>query len=78
MFNQSILQLLPALLSMARFLIEHFQLHQIISIDLTQRLKVDQLLAQEQLQQLFVDWDVFQQLVLVEIVHQIDLFIIVR
>lgn len=78
MFNQPILQLIPALFAMCRLLVEHLQLHQIGSIDLVQCIEVDQLFAQEKLQQFLVHGNILKHLVLVEIIHQVDLLIVER
>jgi hypothetical protein len=52
MFNKTILQLFPALLSVCCVLLEHAQVHQKLAITLAQCIKVDQLLAQKQFQKL--------------------------
>lgn len=52
MFNEAILQLFPALLSVNRVLLKHRQVHQVLAVYLAQGVEVDELLAQEQLEQL--------------------------
>jgi hypothetical protein len=49
-FNQTVLQLLPALLAVRCVLLEHLQVHQVVAVEVAQSFEVDELLAEEEFQ----------------------------
>lgn len=55
MFNQTILQFLPTLLSMLCVLLEDFQVHQAFAVKVAQGIEVDELLAKEEFQEFPVE-----------------------
>lgn len=51
MFNKTVLQLIPALLSVRGVLFKHSQAHQVLSVNVAQSVEVDQFLAEEKFQE---------------------------
>jgi hypothetical protein len=51
MFNQSILQLLPAFLAVRGVLLEHLQVHQVVAVKVAQSFKVDELFAEKEFEE---------------------------
>uniref|UniRef100_A0A2M4D2S5 Putative secreted protein n=1 Tax=Anopheles darlingi TaxID=43151 RepID=A0A2M4D2S5_ANODA len=78
MLDEAILQLGPTLLAVARLLVENVECIQLGPVHGAECIEVDQFLAHEEPQQFFVDGQFLKQLVLGEIVHHIDLFVVVR
>lgn len=51
MLNQAALEFFPTFFAVSRVLLEDCQIHQVLAVDVAQGIEVDELFAQEQLQQ---------------------------